>query len=238
LQIFDSFIERARQFHEDADIGTRFSERRRGDDVQSRDRGEMRANRDGVAWVCSDSCSDRGRAKIGCPQTRHDALKARAILRQREGERIEFLPTAHFEHSVEPPVPVAKRLAQVVECREQTPDRQAQADLERGPVGGVRALAAVDMMVRVEMLIVALGIARQLQPAIGNDLVHVHVGRRARTALHDVNDELRAVLAVLDLLADMVNQAGFLAIEHAKLGIRACRCLLHAGVSENEVRVD
>ena len=51
------------------------------------------------------------------------------------------------------------------------------------------------------MLVLALLVPHQLEPAVGDDLVRIHVGRRAGAALNDVERELVVQLPIQDLRA-------------------------------------
>ena len=71
-----------------------------------------------------------------------------------------------------------------------------------GVVGGLRA---VDVIVRVAVLVLALLVAHQLERAVGDHLVGVHVGRGAGAALEDVEPELVVELSVDELLAGLLD---------------------------------
>ena len=60
---------------------------------------------------------------------------------------------------------------------------------------------AFDVIVRIAVLIVALPVAHQLERAVGDHLVGVHVRRGAGAALEHVEPELIVKLAVDDFLA-------------------------------------
>ena len=87
---------------------------------------------------------------------------------------------------------------------------------ERGEVDGgredvVRALAHVDVVVRVHVL----------AGEGGDDLVGVHVRARARAGLEDVDRELVVVLAARDRIAGDCNPLCFLGVEQPELGVRS-----------------
>ena len=64
---------------------------------------------------------------------------------------------------------------------------------------------------------------------LGDDLVGVHVRRRARTGLEDVDREVAVVLARGDLVRGGDDGVGQLAVEHAEFGVGARGGLLDPG---------
>ena len=80
-------------------------------------------------------------------------------------------------------------------------DVGVERDVDRGRVDVVGALAQVDVLQRVQVLVLAAGVTQVLQRAVGDDLVGVHVRRGARAALDHVDDELLVQRALPDLLA-------------------------------------
>ena len=93
-------------------------------------------------------------------------------------------------------------------------DRRRQ--LERRRDGVVRALAAVDVVVRVDLPAVAEARRREM----GDDLVHVRVGRGARTGLVDIDRELVVVVAVRHRRGSGRDGARDIRIEQAELAVR------------------
>ena len=78
---------------------------------------------------------------------------------------------------------------------------ERHADVQGRGIRVVGRLRAVDVVVRVAELVLALLVPHQLQGPVGDHLVGVHVRRGARAALKDVDDELVVQLAVHQLLA-------------------------------------
>jgi hypothetical protein len=170
------------------------------------------------------------------------------VLAQGDRKALEFLAECHRHrvlqlraanlHDVrEFPAFVAKRLLEQFQLRQQPFDGETEADLERRGISVVGALAAIDVIVGVELLVAALRVAGQFLPAIGDHLVDVHVGRGAGPALHDVHHELIVQLPILDLLAGAVDQISLFLFEHPDLGVGARGGLLDTGVAEDQVRV-
>ncbi len=115
---------------------------------------------------------------------------------------------------------------------------EREGDLDRRRVGVVCALAAVDIVDRVKVLVFALGVTVELQPDVGDDLVGVHVGRCACTALHHADDELVVEAAVDDELAGAVDEVDLVRVEHADLEVGTCGRLLDARERDDEIGVD
>jgi len=83
------------------------------------------------------------------------------------------------------------------------------------------------VVVRVARGILAARLAHQLERPVRDDLVGVHVGRRARAALHHVDHEVPMPVAVDDLLASAIDGARYRRREKTEPGVGARRRLLH-----------
>ena len=89
-----------------------------------------------------------------------------------------------------------ERVAQGRDRRQQPRrERLDRGDVHRRREDVVRRLAAVDVVVRMDQAPLAERPAEQLRGAVGEHLVHVHVGLRARAGLPDRERELAVVLA-------------------------------------------
>ena len=84
----------------------------------------------------------------------------------------------------------AERGDQLVHRGDEPEVAERHADVERGGVGVVGRLRRVHVIVRVAVLVLALLVAHQLERAVGDHLVGVHVRRGARAALEHVEPEL------------------------------------------------
>jgi hypothetical protein len=217
--------------------------------VVSGDRGEVDARGVDEPGVRRDAGADRGRAEVDLEQLIDDRLEAGEVLGNGRSERVELLLERHRDGILQLRAPdlqdarefgglQAERVRQRVELRQQALDRAAQPDLERGRIAVVRALAAVDVIVGMESRVPALRQPGELKAEVGDHLVDVHVGRRAGASLHDVDDELVAQSALLDLLARAIDQIGLGALECADLGVRARGGLFDAGKAEDQIGVD
>ena len=106
----------------------------------------------------------------------------------------------------------------------------------RGDVHGcgegiVRRLPHVDMVVRVNRLFAAFFAAQQFDGAVGNHLIHIHIGLCARTRLPHHQWKLVIPLACLNFLRHAHNGIGHCCIQLAHLHIHLGRRLLDDGQS-------
>ena len=117
------------------------------------------------------------------------------FLAEADRGRILEVGAAGLEHVVERFGSSAERGAQAVEGRQQIGQQAQRAEPDgRGDhvVGGLRH---VDVIVGVNRRVLATTTAEQLVGAVGEDLVAVHVVRRAGARLVGIHDELIAMLA-------------------------------------------
>ena len=103
-------------------------------------------------------------------------------------------------------------------------DRDRRRELERGRDDVVRRLAAVDVVIRVDA-----PAAETVRGQMGDDLVHVGVGRGARAGLVDVDREVVVVAALGDLGRGSGDRFGNRPLEEAELGVRLGRSLFDLG---------
>ena len=151
----------------------------------------MLAHGGGVARIGRDAGADGGGAEVDLAEWIDQPLEAGAILAQRDGEAFEFLAQSHG-HGILQLRPAhlhnagkfsalgTEGIFQQLQLGEQALDRKAQAHLQRGRIGVIRALAAIDVIVRIEVLVFAFLMTGQLEAAVGHHLVDVHVGGRCR----------------------------------------------------------
>ena len=71
---------------------------------------------------------------------------------------------------------------------------------------------------RVDMVVGVYGAAERAGGEGGDDLVGVHVARRAGAGLEDVDGELRIVLAGCDLEGGLLDRCGELGLDHPEVG--------------------
>ena len=93
-------------------------------------------------------------------------------------------------------------------------------------VGG---LAAVDVVVGIDQAVIALLTAEQLNGAVGDDFIGVHVQGGAGAALDRLDDELIMQPAADDLIAGLDNGFGLFLVENAAFIVRDGAGLLDLG---------
>ena len=118
---------------------------------------------------------------------------------------------------------VVHRVDQPLQFGQQAQGEGMQRHLAAGGVHIVGGLAAVDVVVGVDQRIIALFAAQDLDGAVGDDLVGVHIGAGARAALDGIDDELIVQPARDDLIARLLDGAGHLLPDGAggQVGARA-----------------
>ena len=163
----------------------------------------------------------------------------RELLAERHRHRVLELGAAHLEHVGELRRLRLERLAQLRHRAGQALDAEVQRHLDRRRIHVVRALAHVHVLERVQVLVLAFRVAHELERAIGDHLVRVHVGRGARAALDHVDDELLEQRAVADLHRTPAAIASRLVVvEQPELVVRERRRLLDARERHDEVGID
>ena len=119
---------------------------------------------------------------------------------------------------------------------ERVPAGEEDAELERRRVGVVGRLRAVDVVVGVQVRVLPALVPEDLQGAVGDHLVDVHVGRGARAALDHVDDELVVKAPGGDLVAGLRDRVALVLAEHPEFGIGQCRGLLDESERVDETR--
>jgi len=99
-------------------------------------------------------------------------------------------------------------------------------DVHGGREGVVRALAAVHMVVGVNRLLGAHLAARDLDRAVADDLVGVHVRLGARAGLEDHQREVLVELALDDLVGGLHDQVGDIRRQLAQIRVGLSSSLL------------
>src|SRR5882672_367432 len=202
-----------------------------------------------VVGVGVDAGADCGRPQIDLGDKQRRLPQALLVLLEHHGVGGEFLAERHRHGVLELRAPHlqhvgelqrlgAEGTAQLLHGRAEAADREVQRHLDGGRIDVVGALAHVDVFDRVQIAVLAAPVAEQLEPAVGDDFVGVHVGRGPRPALDDVNDELVEQLALADLLAGSRDRFGFVVGEQSEAIVRERRRLLDAGERAHELRVD
>jgi hypothetical protein len=114
-------------------------------------------------------------------------------------------------------------------------EREQCRQLGGGRIGVVGRLAAVHVVVGTDDGIVAAGLAEELERAVREYLVDVHVERRTRARLEDVDHELIVVRPVGDLAGRGLDRGPQARIEHAQVDVGPDAGELHEPVGPNEM---
>ena len=197
----------------------------------------MLAHRLGVAGRRVDAGADGRRPHVDLADERLCLAQAVHILQHRVREGVEFLAERH-RHGVlklcAPHLDVAGELLALVEERRrerdhrqlQIPDCRVKRELHRRRIHVVRRLTEIDVVVRVHDVVLAALLPENLQRAVGDDLVGVHVRRSAGAALNHVDAEMPVVQSLSDLTRSEADRAHYLVIKEIHVVIRPrCRFL-------------
>ena len=90
------------------------------------------------------------------------------------------------------------------------------------------------MVVGVDNAVIALDAAQQFNGPVGNDLVGVHIGRRARAALDGVHNELVVELAADDLVTGGDDGLGLFLIQGSGVAVGHGGGLFDLGQADNQ----
>ncbi len=159
------------------------------------------------------------------------------LLTQRHRYRVLQLCTAHLEHVTELDGLTGERVLEYGHRLEQSTYREDRRHLDGRRVDVIGRLAEVDVLVGVQMRVLPLGVAEQFQRAVRHDLVGVHVGGGAGTALDDVHDELVVQFAGPDLPADGDDRGRLLGRQQPEFLVGESGGLLHGGQGVDQMRV-
>ena len=117
------------------------------------------------------------------------------LLTQADGHRVLQVRAAHLDEGVEFPFLRRERVPQLPQGGQHLPADVERRDVHRGREGVVGRLRHVDVGVRGDDRVVPFRLAQDLQGAIRDHLVRVHVDGGAGAALDRVHDELVVKLA-------------------------------------------
>ena len=164
----------------------------------------------------------------------HDRVGAE-LLAQGHRHRVLELGSAHLEHALNSSAlrPNASATSSSVACS--VAMCTCKRNLHRRRIDVVGALAEVDVFERMQPCRSSAGRAEDLERSVGDHLVGVHVGRRARAALDDVDDELVVQFTVADFRAGRHDRGGTLVIEQTEFAIGHRRSLFHRGQGVDEL---
>ncbi len=119
------------------------------------------------------------------------------LLAEGHWHRVLQLGAAHFQDVLEFDGFILETFTQLVNGINQLHHGGVNGDTETGRVGVVGGLAFIDVIVRVQVLVLTFLVAHQLKTDVCQYLVGVHVHRCPRAALIDVDRELIHALAIV-----------------------------------------
>jgi len=90
------------------------------------------------------------------------------------------------------------------------------------------------VIVRVNRLPRAKRASKPFVGAIGDDLIRVRIGRRARARLKDVDDEVLVEATFFDILARLLDRVGQAGLQHTELCVHDGRGPFDLGQGANE----
>ena len=145
------------------------------------------------------------------------------LLAQRQGRRVLQMGAADLDDGFEGLRLVVERIVQGLQRRDQPEgDLFGRSDMHRGRESVVRRLRAIDVVIGMDGVFRADFAAENLDGAIGDDFIGIHVGLRARAGLPDREGEVVVELAFGDFqrcLGDGVGQS-WLEIVQPLIGAR------------------
>ena len=173
--------------------------------------GQRIYGKTGVVIACVQTGSKRRRTEIELVEAFHGRLgcvgsdrQARCIaaelLAQRDRDCVLQMGPTNFEHIGEFDGFGGERVSQRTAFAHEGGVFERQRDPRGGREHVIGGLTHVDVIVRMDLSVGASGAAEQLRGAVGEDFVGVHVVRRPRTGLVDVDDELITKLTAQDLV--------------------------------------
>ena len=112
------------------------------------------------------------------------------LLPQGHGYGILVFGAIHLQHIDKFPALGGQGRFETLHGAEQFLEGKNNGQLDRGRVGVIGGLGAVDVVVGVQVLVLSFGMAQNFQPPIGDDLVGIHVGGGPRPALEHVHHEM------------------------------------------------
>ena len=138
--------------------------------------------------------------------------KGMKLLADRHRHRILQLGAAHLDHVLEFIGLAVEGVTQQGNSRKETADVIIERNLDRGRIGVVGRLREIDVIVRMQVLVLTLVMPHQSQSDIGNDLITIHIGRGARATLEHIDHELIVVFARQNLITRLANEVALFPI--------------------------
>ena len=131
---------------------------------------------------------------------------------------------ADFDNIVEGQGFIIKRLLQNVELRDQLyPKRNHRRYVHRRRENVVRALALVNIIVRMHLTLHPAYPAQQFTRTISQHLIHIHVALRTGAGLPDCQRKLVRMLACQHFIRSLNNHLRFFCAQKTEIVIHLCR---------------
>ena len=160
------------------------------------------------------------------------------LLTERDGHSVLQMRAPHLEDAA-----VGRRL--FLELRRETLERGEEvvalfreADLDARGEGVIRRLRHIRVIVRRDDVVAPLRLAAQLERAVAEHLVHIHIDRRARAALNRVHGELIDQSALDDLIRRLHEHITDLTPQTSRIHVCERRRLLHLCKGDDKVGVE
>src|SRR5690349_11995591 len=199
---------------------------------------EMSADILGVTGRCVDARSNRSRTHVDLSNQRLRLAESVDVLEDGVSECVEFLTESHRDGvlqlrathlDVRPEL-----LALVQESSGERNHRQLeirdagmQCQLDRCRINVVRRLTEVEMVVRMNELVLPALMSEYLQRPIRHHFIDVHVARGAGASLDHVHAELIVMKSLANLGGRLTDGVNYIAIEQLHLEIGERRCFLY-----------
>ena len=159
------------------------------------------------------------------------------LLAERHGHRVLELGASELEDVLELLALVVEGIRQLLDRVRQLPEHVVESHSESRREGVVGGLAVVDVVIGVDDVVAALREPEMLQRQVRQDLVGVHVDRRAGTALEDVDRELVHAPSLFEhLVTGLEDGARHPAWQHPELPVRERSRLFHQDHAADQLR--
>ena len=216
------------------------------DDGHAGKLGQLGGDHIGVAHGGVDAGANGGAAHVDFAQQAGRFAQAFFVGGNHRGEGGKFLAQGHghgilqlgaanfqnvfkfFRFHLESP-------AQRGQGGQQILNAKVSGQLHRRGVGVVGRLRSVHVVIGVNHVISAFGLADDFQRPVGNHFVGIHIGRSACAALQHVHDEMRIQHAGGHVIAGLGDGLGLLGIDGAQAQVGRSRRFFHIGERADQV---
>ncbi len=182
--------------------------------LKTADLGKLLNHQSGITWrtvyACTNGCCPHVNIPecLGCLFDRidgavnHNRIGAE-FLPQGHGNGILIFSASHLQYVFKRFSLSFQRIAQFFHCVDQIFFGEQYRQFYRCWVDVIGGLGAINMIIGMQILILAFIITQDFQTAIGNHFVGVHIGGGAGTALKHVNGELVVQFAVQNFITGL-----------------------------------